>query len=260
MSTPELDRSLAFLRAFARRQAERVVDLPYGFGAFDDTFAHSYAHNKLYLDGPADPGAVDAVFADAGRAHRLVQVWDGDLAARVGPAFLGAGYEHSATVVMRHTGAEPDRPADPGVVVEVVDVATRTEAARREWRGEMPDAADEVIEQLAGRGAATVRGADQVLFLAVRAPDGEAASRGDLYLDPATGVAQIEDLMTLPAHTGRGYARALLADGLSRARAAGCDLVLVQAEEDDWPRELYARLGYATIGRTHSYLRMPADS
>ncbi|MEV6521263.1 GNAT family N-acetyltransferase [Longispora sp. NPDC051575] len=260
MSTPELARSLAFLRAFARSQAERVVDLPYGFGAFDDTFAHSYAHNKLHLEGPAGPEDVDAVFAAAGRAHRLVHVADPDLAARVGPAFVDAGYEHSATVVMRHTGAAPDRPADPTVVVDVVDVAARTEAARREWRGEKPDAPDDVIEQLAGRGAATVRGADRVLFLVARAPDGEVACRGDLYLDPATGVAQIEDLMTLPAHTGRGYARALLADGLSRAGAAGCDLVLLVAEEDDWPRELYARLGYATIGRTHSYLRMPADS
>jgi predicted GNAT family acetyltransferase len=94
-----------------------------------------------------------------------------------------------------------------------------------------------------------------MVFLAVRDVDGAVLSRADLYLDAGSGVAQIEDVLTNPAHTGRGYARAIVADGLRRARAAGCDLVFVVADAQDWPKHLYARLGYATTGRTHVFVR-----
>jgi GNAT superfamily N-acetyltransferase len=63
----------------------------------------------------------------------------------------------------------------------------------------------------------------------------------------------------VPGHVGRGYARAIMAEGLRRATAARCDVLFVEADADDWPRHLYTRLGYVTIGRTHAFTRSAAS-
>jgi hypothetical protein len=35
-------------------------------------------------------------------------------------------------------------------------------------------------------------------------------------------------------------------------------MILIEADRDDWPRELYRRLGFDEIGRTCAFLRKPA--
>ena len=45
---------------------------------------------------------------------------------------------------------------------------------------------------------------------------------------------------------------------LDSARAAGCDLVFLEADADDWPKELYARLGFRAIGQIYAFVRKPA--
>jgi hypothetical protein len=45
----------------------------------------------------------------------------------------------------------------------------------------------------------------------------------------------------------------LIAEGLRRA--AGCELIFLVAEADDWPRLLYGRLGFVPIGHIHEFLR-----
>jgi hypothetical protein len=45
---------------------------------------------------------------------------------------------------------------------------------------------------------------------------------------------------------------------VEEALAAGHELVFLVADDDDWPKDLYARLGFETIGRTWSFLRTPA--
>jgi len=84
--------------------------------------------------------------------------------------------------------------------------------------------------------------------------DGAPGSACDLYLDG--GVAQIENVVTLEEH--RGLGRAVVLAALAEARAAGCDVVFLQAEADDWPKDLYARLGFEPIGHTSVFLRKPS--
>lgn len=256
MTTHRLADAVSFMRTFARRQAHRVVDVPGGFAVLNETFAASYDHNKLVLTGPVEPSvalaAADRVLGGAGLTHRTVYVDDDGRGLALAPAFLVAGYHHAVHLVMCHTGAEPDRPADPAIRVSRVDLDTLRESSRKEWREQLPHASDAAIGQLVERRSVLLRGADEVVFLAVLR-QGVVVSRADLYLDAATGTAQIEDVMTNPAYTGRGYARAVMAEGLRRARAAGCDLVFVVADAREWPRHLYSRLGYATAGRTHLF-------
>jgi GNAT superfamily N-acetyltransferase len=54
--------------------------------------------------------------------------------------------------------------------------------------------------------------------------------------------------MTDPAARGRGYATALVVSAIARARAVGCDVVLLVADADDWPRTWYERLGFVDVG------------
>ncbi len=252
----DFSRATAFIAAFARRQAAQVVDVPGGFAVLSPAYAGSYLHNKVILTKPAEPAevlrATDEVLGGAGHLHRQV-----DSHVDLDPEpFRAAGYEHSVNLVMRHTGADPDRPADPGVRVEEIDLDTMVATGRREWRAQYPTGTAELVEQLATRREAVRRGADEVTFLGVR--DGDAViAHADLYLDVRAGIAQIEDVETDPEHRNRGLARAVLAEGLRRARAAGVDLVFLVADEGDWPHQLYGRLGYQPIGRIHELMRLP---
>lgn len=85
-----------------------------------------------------------------------------------------------------------------------------------------------------------------------------AASRCELY--PGPGIAQIEDVATLPEHRGRGLARAVVLRALDAARAAGAELVFLHADDEDWPKELYRRLGFDELARWSAFDRpRPGD-
>ena len=71
---------------------------------------------------------------------------------------------------------------------------------------------------------------------------------GQLRVDGAT--AAVDSVMTDPAARGRGYGDAVLARALGLAADAGCDLVVLEAAADDWPRHWYARRGFETLGST----------
>jgi hypothetical protein len=43
------------------------------------------------------------------------------------------------------------------------------------------------------------------------------------------------------------------------ARAARADLVWLAADADDWPQQLYAKLGFRPVGRTWQCTRLAPD-
>jgi predicted GNAT family acetyltransferase len=75
----------------------------------------------------------------------------------------------------------------------------------------------------------------------------EIVSWADLYV--AQGVGQVEDVATKEEHRGKGYASAVVLRAAEEARAEGADLVFLVADGDDWPKELYGKLGFDTVGR-----------
>lgn len=258
-----LDRVRDFLRGFERRQAHRVVELPGGFAVLSARYAASHDHNKLcFRGGVSAPEALrlaDDVLGGAGLGHRLVVVDDDEVGAAFAGPFQRAGYTHDVELIMVERGTLPTvgtrRPAGAGpVVVEPVTADDLADMERDGWRGALPDASPEVVEQLVGRRRARTGAADGVVFLAVR-DGGEVVARADLYLDPAAGLAQIEDVLTDEAHRNRGYAQALLGDATRRAREAGCATRFLLAAADDWPQVLYGRLGYTVIGSRHLFSR-----
>ncbi|MEU8923624.1 GNAT family N-acetyltransferase [Kitasatospora sp. NPDC048545] len=255
MPDDELQRINAFLAGFARLRAERTVELPGGFAVFDDRFAGSWSNNQVVVDGTdtdpaALPGLVDEVMGE--RPFRVAAVLDGEFGLACVEPFRRAGYRHSTYLVMLHTSPVPA--ADGGAVEEVDLEALRLPLAAS-WRAVLPDAGEDVVRQLVDRREACRRGAEDVRFLGARARDGAVAAWADLYLEPARGIAQIEDLMTAEAHRRRGHADAVLAAALRRAAAAGCGTRFLIAESDDWPRDWYARRGFEVIGHSHGFER-----
>ncbi|MFD0291336.1 GNAT family N-acetyltransferase [Streptomyces sp. NPDC127118] len=252
MPNSELQRINSFLSAFAHRQAAHIVDLPGGFVVYDDAFAYSHANNQVVIDTAVDSEAVPAIAEEAlaHLPHRLISVLDDEVGMACAGPLIRAGYTHSTYLVMLHAGPVPaDGPA------EEVDLdAIRIPLARR-WRGLLPDVDDEVICHLVDRREARRRGADVVHFLGARTEEGEVASWADLYLDPATGTAQIEDLVTSEAHLRRGYADAVLTTALRLAADKDCDTRFLTADATDWPRHWYERRGFSVIGRSHCFER-----
>ncbi|MFF6803441.1 GNAT family N-acetyltransferase [Streptomyces sp. NPDC012616] len=253
MPTPELQQIKAFLSAFARRQAARVVDLPGGFAVYDDSFAHSHADNQVVIDAAVDPEALPAL-AERALGHlpfRMVSVLDDDVAGACAEPLTRAGYTHSTLLVMLHTGPVPTG----GATAREVDLdALRVPLARR-WRGFLPDVDDEVVRHLVDRREARRRGADVVRFLCARTEEGEAASWADLYMDPAAGTSQIEDLITAEAHLRRGHGDAVLSTALRMAADQGCGTRFLTADAADWPRHWYERRGFRVVGRSHCFER-----
>jgi predicted GNAT family acetyltransferase len=148
------------------------------------------------------------------------------------------------------------RDPEPRPPAEVRELDFR--AARpflREVLARQPYADDEeTCRQLADFRAVLEREANARFHLA--SADGRPASVCERYeLD---GVAQVEDVNTLEEFRGRGLASAVVLAASDAARARGCDLVFLVAADDDWPKELYARLGFDEVGRSWSFVRTPS--
>lgn len=69
------------------------------------------------------------------------------------------------------------------------------------------------------------------------------------------GLGLIENLFTLPDRRGRGLMSAFIAAAAARLQACGCDAVFLDAHAHDTPKHLYARLGFAPVAVTRSWVR-----
>jgi GNAT superfamily N-acetyltransferase len=254
----ELDRALAFEQRLRTRCAERVVPFRFGRAYFNDTFSRVWDLNLLLVDGErlVDPGELAAeaelLHTDAGHAHRRVVVTEDRVGAGLERFFRRLDWRIDRELVMAFRG-EGERRADADGVVEVANedlLLLRTTVARTEpWATD-----EEVVEEVVAAGALWGT-AGNARYFAVTA-DSAPVAAAELYSDGRT--AQVENVATLPEHRGRGYGSAVVARAVQEALAAGHTLVFLTADDDDWPKELYTRLGFEAIGRTWAFLRAPA--
>lgn len=251
MTSGDLQRVTAFLMGFARRQAAETHQVSGGLAVLDPEYALSHEHNQLLIDGAAVPDEI-RVRADellGHLAHRRVTVFDDAVGAACAPTLVAAGYEHARELVMVSTPAA----LSTGPLARPVPLPDLLPAVFRQLRTWLPQTDESTVRQLADRRLARLRGAELVRFLAVSGASGTPVSWADLYLEPAMGIAQIEDLMTADGHTRRGHAANVLRTALRQA--AGYDVVFLLADADDWPRAWYARRGFTTIGQYHVFTR-----
>ena len=250
------DRAVRFLREHAFAVAARFEELPYGVALLRPDLPLVYALNFVWVDD-ASVGAdrllrdADRILGGAGLGHRRVFVPDARGGGRLRDALVGAGYEASEEVLMIWRRAVG--PAAHETDVEEVsprDACAFTAEMMR--RGREPGSSLEACEQV-GR-LKLVLAEHGARFFGVRR-NGEVVSACDLYL--ADGLGQIEDLQTMEEHRRQGLARAVTLRAAHEARAAGCELVFLAAEANDWPKELYERLGFEPVASTWSFERVP---
>jgi GNAT superfamily N-acetyltransferase len=175
-------------------------------------------------------------------------VLDDATGARLQPGFAKLGWSSECDVIMVAT-RPADREVDTSGIQEVSAdelVPTWTESWHLDPHVFSPHVAQQLVENK--RRLPETR---DTRFFAARV-DGEIGAYCELYSDGRT--AQIENVFTLERFRKRGLARAVVSRALGDARGAGHDLVFLIADRDDWPKELYGKLGFDVVGRIWEFL------
>ena len=250
--TPDRARVLAHLEWLARAVAQREVPATGGIAVLDDRTPRLWDANHVIASSPAGLSAQDlaegcaAVSAQAELGHRMVVIGDEAEADRLRDGFgaLHWDLDRHLVMVLRRP---PDRVA-PSVDVRrvrfpAVKGPRRAILLDEPWGGE--DVADQVLlrdrlidERVDDQGFAAFVRRRPVAFCRLISGD---------------GVGQVEDVATLASHQNRGLARAVVTAAVQASRAAGHDLTIVVADADDWPKELYARLGFDDLALVHRW-------
>jgi GNAT superfamily N-acetyltransferase len=260
---PDLDpdafaRTLVFERELVASVSTRLVPFPGGTAYLNDGYRERWDSNFLWVtraDDPPDAGelvaAAESVLGAAGLLHREIRMDDDAYGTLVAPDLARAGYGGDRLVVMalRRT---VDRAA-ASHPTEEVDLATLRPTLEVAFRREPWATTEAIVQSLTDFRGELQRHAG-ARFICSRV-DGEIAAVCDLYVRGS--IAQIEDVSTLEEFRNRGLARAVVLRAVDEALAAGADLVFLHALDDDWPKALYARLGFDPIGYVWSFVRPP---
>lgn len=253
---PAYARALAFERALHDAEG-RTRPIPRGALLSDPAHPLVWDVNTLWIDDAA--GATAAELIDAARrlqgplglTHRSVLVADEADWSRLAPGFHDAGWMLQVNVVMAHDGRPVAAPEHEVIEPQraQLEAAAAAYIASEPW-GTDPDAAREVLEHV----VRVPPGRAERWFGAVR--DGALVAYARLW--SAGGVAQVEDVVVLAPWRRRGLGRAVVAASTRAALALSSELVFIVADDDDWPKDLYAELGYRPAGRLALFRQMPA--
>jgi ribosomal protein S18 acetylase RimI-like enzyme len=253
----DLERILRCLAWREEATSTRTEPSRFGTALFNDDFPRYWDGNFLRVEGATDTDLrplleeVDRLYA--GFDHREVVLIDDDGGARLAPGFRASGWEVDALLLMvarRGTERGSTLPIEQWSFESVYPllVEGNLEAADRMTRedAEMDAGIRRIFEQRTGAR----------FFVAL--VDGSPAGYCELYAHE--GVAEIDDVHTFERYRGRGVATAVVSHAVGQGRATGAELVFLIAEDDDWPKELYAKLGFDPLCRYWQFRRPPPGS
>lgn len=235
--------------------ATRVEPLPFGVTIITDDLPDLYDNNLVQIDtaapAPEVLEAVEAVGRRLGWRHRSVEVADSAIAEPLANVFRSAGYLTDDLVTMALLDApQIDQVADLHAA-KVVDVGEHHQLAEAIAAEQFSVSTRDFLEQLAERERrlARVAGARVVI-----APPDDPVSRCLVFTDGE--IVEIDAVATLEAHRGRGWSGAVMRRAIALAERRPVVLI---ADEDAWPRQWYARLGFRPVGRSVNFRRWPDD-
>lgn len=248
----EADRCVAFLRDHAFRVTNTGPAGRFGTALLYDELPRVWSLNYVLVERNLDEATAEVLAAEAdellsgaGLRHRKVEVLDEAAGERLAGEFQALGWHVERDLVQPHR-----RPADREVdisFVEEVDTETLApvwaEAMRKDFGSD-----DDVIRQLTEHKQ--VLAVDGARFFAARI-DGVLASYCDLYSDGRT--AQIEAVQTLERFRNKGLARAVVSGALAASEAEGHNLTFLLADQADWPKQLYEKLGFDVVGSVYEF-------
>lgn len=240
----------------------RTVTAAWGHAYLSPDIQRCYDRNLLWAVGDAagiDAGALDAhadrLLGGHGMTHRRLLV-EPAADARLRAGLVDRGYDPVRHLYLVHAGAGVAPAAVDGVAVVEAPVESVLAATERYLLTD-PDTA---------YGRDPLTRAHLLEHHRRYGPTG-GAERRFCVVDDAEGVvawarlwtrgdeAQVEDVVCLAEHRGRGYGRAVVAAATRAALAGGAELLFIVADAEDWPKDLYARLGYEPAGAIGVYLR-----
>ncbi|HEX8205198.1 MAG TPA: GNAT family N-acetyltransferase [Solirubrobacteraceae bacterium] len=236
---------LAFQRETLSRTADRVEEHALGTLFLTPSLDSVWSLNALVVDDAAPSLGLDDVERVLGEhfpTQRFASALFHDDATgeRLAAEARERGWKTESEVAMELCRA-PDRVADTAGVRE----ASRDEvmALLSVW----------FADDHAAQGEEVLRQLDEYAEREWRARPPRALVTADakatckLWSDGTT--AQVEDVYTAADARGQGHARALITKAVELAQEAHHDRIFIVADDEDTPKELYARLGFDPVVR-----------
>src|SRR2546423_5362321 len=178
--------------------------------------------------------------------HRKVVIPDEAAGARVAEELKERGWRYYTLVTMAYGGDSPPTARS----AEEVDPPELRAARNRALDDGRRDA--EARRQIVAFTELMAAVGPTRLF-AARGDRSEIGSFCALFQED--GVGQIDEVTTVEQYRRRGLARAVVQGALAASLESGAELTFLVADEGDWPKEWYERLGFEPIGRRYELLR-----
>jgi ribosomal protein S18 acetylase RimI-like enzyme len=257
MTTPsdELERIVGFCRNLDERCSERIFSSSFATALLCESLPLVYDRNFLRVE---DAGAnanelaalADRIFGAIGMPHRKVVTDSPEIGERLAPRFESLGWKVDRVTAMVHSGSVEQEPLP---LVAEVDSEEMIPFWEEENRASHPES-EKLVGQLTQQNLLIKRSIDTQYF--ARRLDGRVVSGCQLY--SRGGTAQIEAVGTLSKYRNQGLASSVVRRAAWEAFASGHDLVWILANENDWPKALYAKLGFNPVGRFYGFTRKPS--
>jgi ribosomal protein S18 acetylase RimI-like enzyme len=262
-STPALQKEIERVRSFVESHqsssAASCVSWRFGRAFFNEKLPRVYDLNFALVEN-LDAGVtardvaaeIDKLMRPRGLNHRSIAVHDPLLGEQLFEGFKDLGWRADRHLVMVHRRV-PDRRVEPDHVTEATEEEVWPARAKflrtYEWCSD-----EETVDQM--REAYRIwmrvgRGRDFIL-----SENGSVVSFALLWSRGST--AQIEDVATLNEYRNRGFSRQVVTRAIAEARASGHDLVFLIADENDWPKDLYRKLGFEGLTTYFYFLKTPS--
>jgi ribosomal protein S18 acetylase RimI-like enzyme len=247
-----LDRAWSFEATLQDRCAERTAEFDFGTALFRSDLARVYDENFLRVERGFDQVSARQLVSDADRlqgaaalGHRKIIVPDEAAGRRLDPELAQRRFRRSVLLTMAYAGGTPAAPAHPVGEVEMAELrSSRLDAFVSDLHSQAARQIVAHLELLAG--VVPTRGYAVMV-------DGKAASWCVLYEEG--GIGQIDDVVTMGRYRRRGFARAVVLAALQASLESGNDMTFLVADDDDWPKNLYAEIGFEPVGRRYEFTR-----
>jgi hypothetical protein len=253
----DLRRAIAFLRDVDARASERVEQLQYGRAFLHSRLPYVYDRNFVAIAGrpssdelPAILGETERVLGAARLQHRKIVFDEPEAGEQLASLLAAMTWAIRRLDVMVFRAEQP--PAISGEAREV-EHEELVSARRESLRGEPWVTSGDIADQMVENSRVISRAVRERCFASFER--GKVASWCRMFSDGRT--AQIEDVSTVHRFQGRGHSRAAVTLALSEA-VRGHDFVFLTADDEDWPKAWYERLGFDVEGVQWEALRGPS--